>query len=239
MKNIIKNFIILIVLFLGLSLFFLSHTIGGWRMFIVKSGSMEPTIATGSLIFTDDTQQTTLQKDDIITFVSPSREPSFITHRITKIKNSTGEIDITTKGDNNKLEDEWKITQKDVVGKVRLTLPYLGYAMAFVQSKLGILLFILIPSIYIIVEEIHVLSNLLSKKEKQKYLKTTMVLMVSLMGVVLFSSQPTYALLSDSTIISNNTFSGLAITPSNTPTPSQACEEEREQENTRKNDSRR
>jgi signal peptidase I len=167
MKNIVKGFAILLIVFLGCSLFVLSNNIGGWRLFIVKSGSMEPTITTGSLVINKYIHPTNLKTQDIVTFISPTQEREFITHRITAIKTEEEYSRISTKGDNNTIHDPWSVPGGSVVGKVMFTIPLMGYVMSFLQSKIGILLFILIPSIYIVVEEIFYVYELFKKKREK------------------------------------------------------------------------
>jgi len=242
MKNIFKTVAIIVVLFFGLCLFVLSIHIGGWRVFIVKSGSMEPTIHTGSMVISRYTHPSLLKTHDIITFVGPTKEREFITHRITKITDTNEYISIKTKGDKNNAEDVWDVPGGSVVGKVLAVIPYIGYVLAFAQSKIGILLFILIPSIFILVEEVSFIISVLRKKHTD-HLKGSTFLMIMLLVGTFLSPQPTYSLLSDSALISGNRFTVTAgknlprttvtptMKPTITPTPIQACKDGNEDTN--------
>jgi signal peptidase len=61
-----------------------SLNIGGWRMYVVKSGSMEPAIHTGSIVFDKKEADDTYVVGDIITFQLPSSKDT-VTHRIHSI----------------------------------------------------------------------------------------------------------------------------------------------------------
>src|SRR5690625_2348524 len=74
----------------------------GYQFKTVLSGSMEPTIKTGSVIsikLLEDS--TTLNEGDIVTFIK--EDETLVTHRIAEVKNN-GEFYIT-KGDNNRILD--------------------------------------------------------------------------------------------------------------------------------------
>lgn len=171
MKNFLKFFkvvALIIVLLFGVSLLFLSQQVGGIRAFVVQSASMEPTISTGSLILTKYIAPQEIKQKDIITFIRPDKNREFITHRVTKISQNDSLIILQTKGDNNKAADEWKLAGGGVIGKVVYTIPLLGYLFAFIQTKVGIFFFILLPAVYIIVDEIHTIITIIKDHRKKK-----------------------------------------------------------------------
>lgn len=221
MMKLVKSIAIVLVLFFGLSLFVLSNQVGGFRSFIVQSASMEPAIMTGSMVVTQYAHPSTLKKDDVITFIRPTEERDFITHRVTDIRNSNGYIGIKTKGDNNNNEDNWEVPGGSVVGKVNTSIPYLGYILGFAQGKLGILLFIILPAVYLIVEEVANIVNLFRKKKNPKLETTeaTVLVMALLFTTSVLSVQPTQALLSDKVILQDNQFTVILPTPTLTPIP--------------------
>src|SRR5689334_21012274 len=111
MKTFIKSFAIIFVLFFGSCLYILSNHIGGWRAFVVQTGSMVPTISIGSLVITQKSSATDLKQGDIITFLEPEKQPEFITHRIAKITKNKGFLTFKTKGDYNRSMDSWTLAQ--------------------------------------------------------------------------------------------------------------------------------
>lgn len=107
--------------------------------------------------------------NDVITFNSsiPGVHGGTITHRVIAInKDSDGNYYYQTKGDNNLVEDEGKVSFKSVVGKVVFRIPKLGRLQSFLASKAGYLFLILIPALYIIVSGI-------LKRFKDKYGNST------------------------------------------------------------------
>ena len=59
------------------------------KSFVVVSGSMEPTIKTGSVVFVKSVNPTLVKKGDIIAFTSPSNPKDTILHRVNSISSTT------------------------------------------------------------------------------------------------------------------------------------------------------
>lgn len=204
-KKTLKIISILFIATFGIAFLILSTPWAGYRAFSVMSSSMEPALKTGSLIITKHSP--TLSSGDIITFINPAaKQREFITHRIQKIENDKGFVRITTKGDKNNSLDSWVLAGGGVVGKVVFSVPYIGYFMSFLKSKAGIIIFILLPALYIIFDEGRLLvSFFLKKKQPPVPLKTLSLLFIGVLGLGLFVSE-TRASLSDSVILSYNSF---------------------------------
>ena len=168
MKKIIRNSLIGLLLIFGGFFLILESQIGGFRLFIITSASMEPAIDTGSLILTHYTHPTKLQRGDTITFTAPTKEREFVTHRITSVSHQQNLSIFKTKGDNNKNEDSWTLAGGAIVGKVITDIPYLGFLFSFMQSKIAILLFILLPAVYIIIDEISIIIATIKAHKKKK-----------------------------------------------------------------------
>lgn len=84
-----------------------------------STSSMMPLINTGSNIsIYNVTGAQDLSVCDIIKFRHPYKDDTFILHRIISIDIIDGETVYQTAGDNNKFEDNFTITLKDVVGEV-------------------------------------------------------------------------------------------------------------------------
>ena len=136
-----------------------------FKIFMVESGSMAPTIQTGSLIIVKP--ETEYKKDDIITFkknleIDIKARGATTTHRIVEVDNDS----FTTKGDANETEDQKSIHKDLILGKLFLTIPYLGYPVSFAKTQTGFILLIVIPATLIIYSEV-----LNIKKEAKRLLK--------------------------------------------------------------------
>ena len=105
----------------------------GYKPAIVLSGSMEPTIETGSIVLIDKNDTEDIAKGDIIAF---NVDNTFITHRVTKIDDEG----IHTKGDGNQTADLWVLQQDDVVGKTAYWIPKAGYVASWLTSKKGMII---------------------------------------------------------------------------------------------------
>ena len=138
---------IVIVLLLSAVLIFFAPRFG-WQVDTVLSGSMEPAIPTGSILVSRPVAPDEIQVGDVITFFGPGRG-RLITHRVTAIERSNGII-FTTKGDANNAEDPFTIPAEDVVGKVLVHIPFLGFILSFVKTPIGLLLTLFLPGLFII-----------------------------------------------------------------------------------------
>ena len=138
---------IVIVLLLAAALIFFAPRFG-WQVDTVLSGSMEPAIPTGSILVSRTVASDSINVGDIITFSGSGRD-RFITHRVTAIDRTNG-IVFTTKGDANNAEDPYPVPAENVVGKVLVHIPFLGFIFSFVKTPLGILLMLVIPGLLII-----------------------------------------------------------------------------------------
>lgn len=142
----------------------------GLQIYTVQSGSMEPMIKTGSVIFVLPSKN--YEIGDVVT---RQKEGSAITvtHRIIE-QTSEGFI---TKGDANDADDPAPLTQSGIVGKFLFQIPYLGYPIAFARTAQGLVLLIIIPSLFVIFDEglniKNELKNLKKKKQQPKTLPFT------------------------------------------------------------------
>ena len=117
----------------------------GRRLYVIMSGSMEPTIMTKQAIITEEVKDP--QVGDIIAF----GHDDFITvHRIIKVYTEGDKKLYQTKGDNNNAEDK-EVVSKDIIkGKVKYILPGVGETILFLQQHL-ILLVVAIGALIIII----------------------------------------------------------------------------------------
>lgn len=128
----------LTLLVLLLSALLSTHTLGGWRLAVVLSGSMEPTIPTGSLVLTHAEQSNQYQVGDIVSFIAPTHGYPRVTHRIIQLYRSlNGRQLVRTKGDANKGEDTWLLSREGILGKSVLVVPRLGYLLWTLHTPIG------------------------------------------------------------------------------------------------------
>tara|TARA_B100000315_G_C14380450_1_gene497184 strand:+ start:181 stop:750 length:570 start_codon:yes stop_codon:yes gene_type:complete len=103
-------------------------------IYVVTSGSMSPNINVNDLIIIKgDKDFDSLEVGQVIIYFKPntpheciSEIRNCIVHRINKVMINDGEKELITKGDNNKLIDNWIITESDYIGYVILVIPKIG-----------------------------------------------------------------------------------------------------------------
>ncbi len=132
MKIIKKIIDILTTLIICVGGLFLILYILGIVPYVVLSGSMEPTMKTGSLCFINkNTNIEKIKEDDIIAF--KMKDGTLVTHRAIEINDSG----IVTKGDNNKVADSNVVTKENFVGKNLFWIPKVGYVVKAFQTTKG------------------------------------------------------------------------------------------------------
>jgi signal peptidase I len=136
---------------------------------IVQSGSMEPNIKTGSIVIIHS--QSSYKVGDVITFFFNSHDETPTTHRVVKMGEDDGEARFTTKGDANENVDPGEIEEDAVMGKVLLSIPFVGYILDFAKKPIGFALIIGLPAAFIIFDEgtkIYTEVRRTVKEEKEK-----------------------------------------------------------------------
>ena len=96
----------------------------GYEIYTVISGSMEPAIPTGSLVYVKYIQPEEIQTEDVIAFYGTDADGSIVTHRV--VSNSAAMGNFITKGDANSDNDMNPIPYANYIGKVQLSVPKLG-----------------------------------------------------------------------------------------------------------------
>lgn len=136
---------------------------GGFKSFVVQSGSMEPAIRTGSVVVVKPADS--YQVGDVITFGPRTKTKSPTTHRIMEVK---ADGNFVTRGDANNAEDMRTVNRYEIIGKVIFSVPYAGYAVAAAQKPWGFGLIIVVPAALIIYEEAQKIRKELAKKRDYK-----------------------------------------------------------------------
>jgi signal peptidase I len=118
-----------------------------YQALIVRSGSMAPTIPTGSVVFYKHKDAAAVKVGDVIVFNRPGVANEKVTHRVYKIGNSaTGRYAIT-KGDANGTPDDWQVPLQGKGWVAAFHIPTVGYALVDLQSTIGRLLLLIIPAL--------------------------------------------------------------------------------------------
>ncbi len=100
-----------------------------YRVYVLHTGSMSPTIASKSAVIVEEHDYHVGQ---VVTFTEDGQT---VTHRLISI-NAQGMI--TTKGDANATADPWHVPKSQIIGGVVTTMPEVGYWLEYLKSPLGL-----------------------------------------------------------------------------------------------------
>lgn len=96
----------------------------------IGSESMAPRLKKGDAVLIDK-KKTKYKKDDIVAFDDRGK---LVIHRIIEVNKKDGKISYKTKGDANITADVKQITNKDIIGKVKFRVKYIGYPSIFLKE---------------------------------------------------------------------------------------------------------
>ncbi|MEK7166684.1 MAG: signal peptidase I, partial [Patescibacteria group bacterium] len=126
---------------------------GNYKLLVVQSGSMEPTVPLGSLVLV--VPQIEYTPGDIVTFFPSEKEKNnLVTHRINSFDSDTFGFIYKTKGDANKSPDLATIGKEQILGKTVLTLPLIGFLTHQMQTPLGFIFVVIVPATVVVYEEL-------------------------------------------------------------------------------------
>lgn len=135
----------------------------GYEIYSVISGSMEPEIPVGSLVYIRGEEPENIKEDEIIAFYGAKDSNAIITHRVVENRVVMGEF--ITKGDANKTNDMNPIPYDNFIGKAVLSIPVLGYAAQMLTSLEGK---IAAGAVILAALALHLLASMLEKRNERK-----------------------------------------------------------------------
>ena len=114
----------------------------GHKPLVVISGSMEPVLTVGGILYYHEEKIENFEEEDILVY---ELNDHIISHRIVEMEDST----FLTKGDANESIDTYFVNENQVLGKgTNWSIPYIGYYADFIYHH-KYLLFISIGIIII------------------------------------------------------------------------------------------
>ena len=117
--------------------------VGADESYIVLTGSMEPAISPGDVVFVSAAPASTIGVGDVITFDRGAAVPT--THRVIEVVTVDGERAFRTMGDANEDPDSGLVSPAQVVGVVTLSVPYIGTVITAADSQYGFVAMVVIP----------------------------------------------------------------------------------------------
>lgn len=122
-------------------------SIFGIKTYVIVSGSMMPNLNIGDIAIIKEEKTENLKKGDIISF---RRGKLVITHRIENVIITDGNREYVTKGDNNNVQDNEMVKEKEIEGKLIAKIPYLGKLTLILKNETVIIMFFIIYYIYLV-----------------------------------------------------------------------------------------
>ena len=139
-----------------------------YSAYVIVSGSMEPIIKVKDAVVVRRCEEADIKIGDVVTY--RSMDEAFygilITHRVVNIEEENGEKVFITKGDNNETIDRSPIKFSQVLGKVTMRIPKIGYLKYFLTDYYGWIIAVVIPSICIVFFDVLKLFKGGKKKDK-------------------------------------------------------------------------
>jgi len=139
------------VLLLPFLLFAVPQAVGADHGFVILSGSMEPALSPGDVVIVSDS--VSVQVGDVITFDGGDTVP--ITHRIIGVEDGQ----YITKGDANENADSVPVPPANVLGRVVLSIPLVGYVILWANTGVGQILLVVIPLVALGVSSLYRWAN--------------------------------------------------------------------------------
>lgn len=129
MKFLKISLALLVPLLLLACVVFLTTGASSYKVYVIHTGSMSPTIPSGSAVLVHEGHYRIGQ---VITF---TEDGLVVTHRLISI---SAEGLTTTKGDANSTNDPWHVPTSQIIGGVVIAPRYVGYAIMYLKSPLGL-----------------------------------------------------------------------------------------------------
>ncbi len=145
--KIIKSIIsLLMTLIIVVGSIFVILFVVGIVPYVVLSGSMEPTVETGSLCFVNKhTKYENIKVGDIVAYASSL--DSNVTHKVINIT----EEGFETKGDRNDISDGVSVNESNYIGKNVFSIPKVGFLVSALQTARGRIIVITLVIMILIV----------------------------------------------------------------------------------------
>lgn len=122
--------------------------------YVVVSSSMSPTIKAGDVVVVDEVAPSSVAEGDIITFDRTPGDGERTMHRVVDIVTQDGRQYFRTKGDANEEADPQLVPADALVGTVRFSIPYVGWAFSFASTDVGVLAFVAVPGVLLAASEL-------------------------------------------------------------------------------------
>lgn len=163
----VAGMVLLIAIVLPFAIFIAPQAIGAEHGYVVGSSSMSPAIAAGDAVLVNTVSASTIEEGDVITFIDGEKATiqagqaggNLVTHRVIDIRQTEQGLAFKTKGDANEEADRGLVPASALVGRVMVTIPYIGHVIIFAGTKLGFIALVAVPLGLLILGELYDLAR--------------------------------------------------------------------------------
>ena len=163
----VVGLVLLLVVVLPFVVFIVPQAVGAEHSYVVASSSMSPAIETGDVVLVNELSAPAVEEGDVITFIDGERATiqggeaggNLVTHRVTDIRQTEQGLAFETKGDANEEADRGVVPASALVGRVMVTIPYIGHVIVFAGTRLGFLALVAAPLGLLVLGELYDLAR--------------------------------------------------------------------------------
>lgn len=130
------GFYVFLILVLILAYMGKTGSIGGYTLFNIMTGSMEPTLPIGTLVVGETVDPNEIKEGDIITYKGVTGS-TVTTHRVQEVKQGEEGVEFVTKGDANSVIDPVTVKGSNLISRVFVDFKYVGGIITFLQENMG------------------------------------------------------------------------------------------------------
>ena len=152
---------IVLILLLGVAATILAPMLLGYKEMAVLSGSMEPNIPVGSIVYVKPMEASQLEAGDVCTYMLADGS-HYVTHRVVSVDLESQTL--ITQGDANEVPDG-DVAFSQVLGEAQFHLPYLGFITINAKTPKGILA---ICGVLVVVILINFIPAIIDADEEEK-----------------------------------------------------------------------
>lgn len=136
--------------------------LGADETYVVRSGSMAPSINAGDVVVVKSVTATNIDRGDIVTYQRASKDTAGqntkrITHRVVAINRTADGLRFYTKGDANEERDSQPVAPSQIIGGVWFHIPLVGWVVAFTNTTIGRILLLVVPGLLLVINEVYTL----------------------------------------------------------------------------------
>ena len=130
-------------------------SVAGFQIYVVLGGSMSPVFEAGSIVLVQPLKASSISEGDIITYRDPGKGNNgvIVTHRVLEVLDAEP-VSFVTRGDANDANDPIPVPAANLLGRVALSIPFLGSLLSFTRTRTGLIVMVIVPAVLIIFSEL-------------------------------------------------------------------------------------